>query len=59
MLAPITCRHAHRLMSERMDRVLSTAEAVRLCKHLRACGWCRRVDGQLVALRAAMRRIGR
>ncbi len=54
----IPCKHAHRLLSERMDRPLSTGERWRLRLHLAICDVCSRFDRQLSLLSAAVRRIG-
>ena len=56
--AQITCRHAHELLSERMDRPLSLLARLKLRFHLRACELCSRVEGQMDFIRQAMRRLG-
>ncbi len=54
----ITCKQAHRLLSERLDRPLGTAERWRLGLHLRFCEMCSRFERHLAILRAATRRLG-
>ncbi|MYN46294.1 hypothetical protein GTP23_14680 [Pseudoduganella sp. FT93W] len=51
-----TCREAHRLVSEGMDRELSFVERTRLRLHLMVCDGCTRFNGQMALLRTAMRR---
>ncbi|MDC8757776.1 zf-HC2 domain-containing protein [Janthinobacterium fluminis] len=50
-----TCREVHRLVSEGMDRELSTVERIRMRLHLMVCGACTRFNGQMGLLRRAMR----
>jgi hypothetical protein len=50
-----TCREAHRLVSEGMDRELSFVERSRLRVHLMVCDVCTRFNGQMSLLRSAMR----
>ena len=54
----ITCKEAHRLLSDRMDHPLGRGERWRLWLHLRFCDMCSRVDHQMDFLRSAMRRLG-
>jgi hypothetical protein len=54
----ITCKDAHRLLSERMDRPLPRGERWRLWVHLRFCDMCSRVARQMDFLRSAVRRLG-
>lgn len=54
----ITCRQAHRLLSERQDRPLARGERWRLWLHLRFCAMCARVERQMDLLRRAVRRLG-
>ena len=54
----ITCRHAHELMSERMDHPLPWLSRLRLQMHLRICAMCARVEQQMDFMRKAMRRLG-
>jgi len=54
----ITCKEAHRLLSDRMDRPLGRGERWRLGLHLRFCDMCSRVERQMGFLRRAVRRIG-
>ena len=54
----ITCKQAHQLLSERLDRPLPRAERWRLWLHLRFCEMCSRFERQMDFLRAAVRRLG-
>ena len=54
----ITCKEAHRLLSDRLDRPLAGGERWRLWLHLRFCEMCSRFQRQMDVLRAAMRRLG-
>jgi hypothetical protein len=54
----ITCKEAHRLLSERLDRPLAGRENWRLWLHLRFCEMCSRFARHLDVLRAAVRRLG-
>jgi len=54
----ITCKEAHRLLSDRMDHPLGRGERWRLGLHLRFCDMCSRVERQMDLLRSATRRIG-
>ena len=54
----ITCKEAHQLLSERMDRPLGRGERWRLGLHLHFCDMCSRVERQMDFLRSAMHRIG-
>jgi hypothetical protein len=54
----ITCKQAHRLLSEQLDRPLGRSEHWRLWLHLKFCDVCSRVGRQLGLLRAAARRMG-
>ena len=54
----IPCKHAQRLLSERMDRPLSRSERWRLRLHLLICDVCTRFDHQLSLMSAAVRRLG-
>jgi hypothetical protein len=56
-LVKITCRQAHRLLSERMDRPLARGERFRLWLHLTVCDMCTRVARNMATLRAAVRRL--
>lgn len=57
-LTKITCRHAHELLSERMDHPLPLMSRLRLQLHLRACHLCACVDKQMDFMRQAVRRLG-
>jgi hypothetical protein len=54
----LTCRQAHRLLSERLDRPLGTFERWRLWLHLKFCAMCSRVQRQFEFVRTATRRLG-
>lgn len=54
----ITCKQAHVLLSERLDRGLGPMEVVRLRLHLTVCDMCSRVARQFRFLSDAVRRIG-
>jgi Putative zinc-finger len=54
----ITCRQAHVLLSERLDRALRPMEVVRLRLHLSVCDMCSLVARQFRVLSDAVRRIG-
>jgi predicted anti-sigma-YlaC factor YlaD len=54
----ITCRQAHVLLSERLDRSLRPLEVVRLRLHLTVCDMCSVVARQFRYLSDAVRRIG-
>jgi hypothetical protein len=54
----IPCRHAHELLSERMDHPLGTGDRLRLWLHLRICAMCARVERQMDFMRRAMRQLG-
>jgi len=51
----LTCKEAHRLVSEGLDRDLSLIERVRLRIHLGICDACNNFNGQMNLLRRAMR----
>jgi len=54
----IPCRHAHELLSLRMDQPLAGGDRLRLWLHLKFCALCSRVEGQLDFMRRAVRRLG-
>jgi len=54
----ITCRQAHELLSERMDRPLPLLARLRLQLQLQACAACARVEQQMDFLRKAVQRLG-
>lgn len=54
----IPCNHAHRLLSERMDRPIESGERWRLWLHLLICDMCSRFERQIDFMRAAVRRMG-
>jgi hypothetical protein len=54
----MSCRDAHQLLSERMDRPLGGLERLRLRLHLGICRACSRVERQMDLMRHAMRRLG-
>lgn len=53
----LTCKQAHRMISEGMDSKLPLSGRVRLRLHLTACDACTRFDGQMLVLRQAMRHL--
>jgi hypothetical protein len=53
----LTCREAHRLVSEGLDRDLSVLERLRIRMHLTVCDACTNFNGQMVLLRRAMQRL--
>ncbi len=50
----ITCQHASRLLSQRMDQPLALSQRIRLLLHLIACDACSRVSRQFSAMRLAL-----
>jgi hypothetical protein len=54
----ITCKQAHRLLSERLDRPLADGERWRLWLHLRFCDMCTRFARHMDFMRRAVRRLG-
>lgn len=54
----ISCRSAHELLSQRMDRELDLGERLRLRLHLGMCRMCSRVEKQMEMIRTAIRRLG-
>ena len=56
--AMITCKDAHRMMSEQMDRPLTLGTRLRLKLHLSLCDACSRVARQFNVLRDSVRRLG-
>ena len=55
----LTCKQAHRVIAESMDRDLKVMEDVRVRLHLRKCPCCAEFVKQMDLMRSAMRRIGR
>lgn len=55
----IPCRHAHELISRRMDGALTRRQRLKLWLHLRACAMCSRVASQTEFMRKAMRQLGK
>ena len=53
----LTCREAHRLVSEGLDRDLSVFERLRIRMHLTVCDACTNFNGQMVLLRRATQRL--
>lgn len=51
----LTCKEAHQLTSEGMDRSLSASERMRVRMHLAVCTACRNFDGQMQLIRRSMR----
>jgi hypothetical protein len=54
----LTCKEAHRLVSEELDHALPLGERLRVRLHLLACSSCTHFKEQMQVLRAAMRRLG-
>ncbi len=54
----LTCKEAHRLVSEELDRTLPLGERLRVRMHLLACGSCTHFKQQMQFLRSAMQRLG-
>ena len=50
-----SCREAHQLASERLDRRLTLVERTRMRLHLAMCQGCRNFDGQMQLIRRALR----
>ena len=62
MTAPLlrlTCKQAHRVIVESLDRDLKVMDDVRVRLHLRRCPCCAEFVKQMDLMRSAMRRIGR
>jgi hypothetical protein len=55
----IPCSHAHRLLSERLDRPIESGDRWRLWLHLRVCEMCSRFERQIDLMRAAVRRMAK
>ena len=53
----IPCSHAHRLLSERMDRPIKPGERWRLRLHLMVCDMCSKFERQIDFMRSAIRRM--
>jgi hypothetical protein len=53
----ITCKEAHRLVSEGLDRDLSPTEQSELRLHLIICIACTSVNNHMNFIRSAMRRL--
>jgi hypothetical protein len=54
----LTCKEAHRLVSEDLDRDLPLGERLRVRMHLLACTSCSHFRDQMQFLRKAMRSLG-
>jgi predicted anti-sigma-YlaC factor YlaD len=54
----LTCKKAHRLLAESMDRRLAAADNVRVHLHLGVCPWCRNFARQMQTLRKAVKTLG-
>ena len=54
----IPCTHAHRLLSERLDRAIAPADNWRLRLHLMVCDMCSRFARQIDLMRASIRKFG-
>ncbi len=55
----LTCKQAHRLIAERMDRDLQMMDDVRVRLHLLRCPCCDEFVRQMNLMRNAMRRVAR
>ncbi|HEX7644162.1 MAG TPA: zf-HC2 domain-containing protein [Burkholderiaceae bacterium] len=53
----LTCKEAHRLVSEGLDRELGVFERLRIRAHLTVCDACTNFNGQMILLRQAMRNL--
>ncbi len=53
----LTCKEAHRLVSEGLDRELGVFERLRIHAHLTVCDACTNFNGQMILLRQAMRNL--
>lgn len=53
----LTCKDAHRLVSEGLDRDLSVFERLRIRAHLTVCDACTNFNGQMILLHKAMQRL--
>ncbi|MCU6434957.1 zf-HC2 domain-containing protein [Undibacterium sp. Jales W-56] len=53
----ISCKQAHQMVSEGLDRHLSLGERARLKMHLSMCHGCTNFNGQMQLLRRAMRKL--
>lgn len=54
----LTCKEAHRVIVESMDRDLNLLEDVRVRLHLRNCSCCKEFVRQMDLMRSALHRIG-
>ena len=52
-----SCKQAHQMVSEGLDRKLTLSERSRLRLHLSICDACSNFNGQMQLLQQAMRRI--
>ena len=57
-LVRLTCKEAHRLVAEQLDRELPLGDRLRVRLHLIACTSCTRFKRQMQFLREAMKRVG-
>ncbi|HEU0201968.1 MAG TPA: zf-HC2 domain-containing protein [Burkholderiaceae bacterium] len=53
----LSCKQAHRMLAESMDRRLPWLQRVKLRLHVSVCAACTRFDRQMLAIRGAMRRL--
>ena len=56
-LVRLTCKEAHRLVAEQLDRELPLGDRLRVRLHLFACTSCTRFKHQMQFLREAMKRV--
>lgn len=52
-----SCKQAHQIVSEGLDRQLTVSEKARLRMHLSICDACTNFNGQMQLLRKAMHRV--
>ncbi|HTD02559.1 zf-HC2 domain-containing protein [Undibacterium sp.] len=57
MLIRLTCKEAHRIVSEGLDRDLGLFERTRLRLHLGVCDACTNFNGQMQTIRQAMQKM--
>ncbi|GGC88079.1 zf-HC2 domain-containing protein [Undibacterium terreum] len=57
MLIRLTCKEAHKIVSEGLDRDLGMFERTRLRLHLSVCDACTNFNGQMQTIRQAMKKM--
>lgn len=53
----LSCREVTRLVSDAQERPLGLQERMSLRMHLTMCSACRKFEGQMTTIRAAMRKL--